>query len=693
MLVPVAGCALAAGCGNSTAGTGESAMVPRVSTANSRAAESMLSASVAAAATNAQTQYDRLVLADTATAYYRMNDVTKLLHDYAPNAKHGNHGTAERLGVPGLTSANYTAAAFPGGDYSPDRVATVLPTPKLQPPIVSLEAWVEPSALNVSNRYQPVVSYGRYYIGTAYQLAVTPINQFFFSVRTATGSPSVVSKTTSSPGSIFHIIGTYDGASLKLYVNGILEGQSSGSGAINYGGLYSWTGLGIGSGFDASPAHLIESYAGTIADVSIYNRALTPAQSLNHFLAGVATPTLAERAASADAFVDSIGVNAPFNYQGTQYDTQYSSVKSLLISSGIRHIRSGMARNWTTYFDRLNELGRSGIHSQLVTNGNETASQLESFPALVPQSMEAYEGPNEPDLGADPDWLADTRAFMQRLQAAVKGNAATARFPILGPSIVRPANATALGNLSADLDYGNIHPYYGPYNPGNAGTGSISSFGRNGSTQYDMNVGAQISGTKPMIASETGFGTNPSIAGNVSERCDGKETPRTFLVHFKKGIVRTLAFQFVESGTVYGRPGLFSNMGLLRQDLVPKPSYNAVKSLITLLSDKGSTFATSSLTYTIRGDVANLQHLLMQKRNGTYYLALWLEVPSWNAAANVDIDALPQAISVSAPSSVKSGTLYTLNDAGNMLRAGLAFSGGTAALQISDRVTVLAFHP
>lgn len=638
--------------------------------------------------------YAATVLGDRAIAFFGLNDTTTLLHDSAPNPKNGNHGSAETLGVTGLTSTNEAAAAFPGGDFATSRLAQVLPDAKFQTPFVSLEAWVQASASNSSNRYQPIVAYGSFSSGTPYQLAITPINQFFFSVHTATGTPWVVARTTSTPGRTFHIVGTYDGTMLKLYINGVLEGQKSVSGAIGYGGVHAGTGLAIGSGLDALIAHPIQSYAGTIADVSLYSYGLSGAQVMSHYLRGVATPALTERAASADALVDSIGVNAPFNYQGTPYDHQYQTVKALLIGSGIRHIRSGLAQSgWTPYYDRLNELGRAGIHSQLVTQGTETPSQLVGYPALVSQSMEAYEGPNEPDLSGNPNWIPNTRAFMQKLYTAVKGNPATARFPVMGPSVVVPSAVASLGNLSTVLDHGNIHPYYGPNNPGNFGTGSITPFGRSGSTQYYMNIGAQISGGKSLVASETGFSTGNVGKGNVSELCDGKEAPRTYFVHFKNGIARTLAYQFVESGTAYGAQGAFSFMGFVRQNLTPKPSYGAIKALIGLLSDKGAAFTTVPLTYTIRGNVNNLSHLLMQKRDGTYYLALWLEVPSWNSATNTDITAPLQAITVSVPNSVASGALFSLNDFGGMSRTNPVFTSGTVALQITDRISVLEFHP
>jgi hypothetical protein len=637
--------------------------------------------------------YDAVVLGDRAAAFYRMSDVTKLLHDIALNPKHGNHGRAEILGVPGITSTGTTAAGFPGGDVDPSRYAAVLPNAKLEPSIVSVEAWADASAFNTRDRYEPIVSYGRFSSGTPYQLSVTPINQFLFSVHTVTGTSSVVAATTLLPGRAFHLTGTYDGSSLRVYVNGVLEGQAPASGAIDYSATYPWTGLTIGSGLDALANHPLESFGGTIADVSVYGYALAPVQVMNHYLAGVPTPIVTERAAGTDAFVDSIGVNAPFNYQSTVYDVRYAAVRDLLAASGIRHIRSGLAQTtWLSYYQRLNELAALGIRSQLVTSGTETASQLQAYDARIPRSLEAYEGPNEPELNHNPSWIANTRSFMRLLYRAVKTDPATAKLSVLGPSVVVPAAAAALGDLHADLDYGNIHPYYGPNAPGNSGTGSITPYGRSGSTAYYMNVGAQISGPKPMIVSETGFSTGNVGKGNVSELCDGKEEPRLYFLHFKAGIARSMVYQFVESATAYGALGSFSYMGMLRQDLTPKPSYLAIRSLIALLADAGVPFEPGTLTYRIGGNVNNLEHLLLRKRNGTFYLALWLEVPSWNPFTNQDINAQPQAVSVGVPTTVASGSLYTLGNAGNLVASRVPAVHGTMSLAVTDRITILAFH-
>ena len=64
----------------------------------------------------------------------------------------------------------------------------------------------------------------------------------------------------------------------------------------------------------------------------------------------------------------------------------------------------------------------------------------------------------------------------------------------------------------------------------------------------------------------------------------------------------------------------------MNADGSPKQSYTAIQNLITILSDKGSAFTAGSLSYSLAGDTSHVQHTLLAKRNGHYFLALWLNV-------------------------------------------------------------------
>ena len=58
--------------------------------------------------------------------------------------------------------------------------------------------------------------------------------------------------------------------------------------------------------------------------------------------AGMAATTVTETPTSADAFVDSMGIDTHFLYFSTPYVTRYDTVRGLLDGLGARHIRDGL---------------------------------------------------------------------------------------------------------------------------------------------------------------------------------------------------------------------------------------------------------------------------------------------------------------------------------------------------------------
>jgi hypothetical protein len=74
-----------------------------------------------------------------------------------------------------------------------------------------------------------------------------------------------------------------------------------------------------------------------------------------------------ETAKSADAFVNSVGVNIHLHYTNSPYGN-FAAVKTALANLGIRHIRDGLTdTTLTAHYEHLNELGKLGIKSTLIT--------------------------------------------------------------------------------------------------------------------------------------------------------------------------------------------------------------------------------------------------------------------------------------------------------------------------------------
>ncbi len=86
---------------------------------------------------------------------------------------------------------------------------------------------------------------------------------------------SAVSTNTFPTGQFYHVTGTYDGATIKLYVNGVLEGQQAYTTTI----VYDNTPFTIGSNFKGfSDINFARTWTGVIDELEIFNRALSPTE-------------------------------------------------------------------------------------------------------------------------------------------------------------------------------------------------------------------------------------------------------------------------------------------------------------------------------------------------------------------------------------------------------------------------------
>lgn len=344
-----------------------------------------------------------------------------------------------------------------------------------------------------------------------------------------------------------------------------------------------------------------------------------------------------ETAKPAASFIDSIGVNTHIRYYDTAYGN-YSLIKQRLQELGVKHIRDGGSD--PTWIQRINDLASVGIKSTLVIDpyigvGPDSSYNInppgytvqQLVKNMLPNAVDAVEILNEFDvfytngythngqtINAS-NWVPYVRDFTRDTFTALKSDPATQGISIIGPSFVFSDSSSKIGDLSQWIDYGNFHPYNNPSYPGD------------GNLVRDLANRSQSFGTKPMMATETGYYTgSPATGRAVSETVQSKYIPRLFLENFNQGVYRTFSYELIDQ-----RPDPThseDNFGLLRYDGSPKPAFIAQQNLMQLLNDTKTTFTPGSLSYSFSGDVQNIHHTLLQKSNGDFYLALWSEVPS-----------------------------------------------------------------
>jgi hypothetical protein len=328
-------------------------------------------------------------------------------------------------------------------------------------------------------------------------------------------------------------------------------------------------------------------------------------------------------ATAADEFVDSVGVGTHFRYTRTAY-AHSEPLLERLHRLGVRHIRDGLPLNPSPeLLTVLRRLPDYGIRANLVLGTPNHPRRRPLPPAAdavaavraagLGDVVESLEAPNEWDLRSGGDWLEEVKRFQRDLHSAVRAVPELDGVAVLGPSVGRHFRVEELRGFGDSIDIANLHNYP-----------------RGGPPEDELeaelaNARAMAPG-KPLYVTETGYHTAVNQTDRqapVSEQAKADYLTRTLLENYRLGVERTYIYQLVD-----GRPDprykdQEQHFGLLRNDLSEKPAYDAVRHLLTLLADPGPSFAPDHLAVSVVSEDADVQHLLLQKRDGTYYLVLW----------------------------------------------------------------------
>ncbi len=373
------------------------------------------------------------------------------------------------------------------------------------------------------------------------------------------------------------------------------------------------------------------------------------------------------RVANASAFVDSIGVNTHLYYTNTAY-SNYPLVKQRLRELGIRHIRDGFdgARR-QFWYDRVNDLGASGFKftlgtCRLVPGGWEGLDQdISDAKNKVRGAVEALEGTNEANIRGYSDWANMTRRCQWWLNELTRNRddyGPRMNIPIYAPTVTVPSVSERyreLGNLEDRAQGGNMHPYPGGVEPRHEGHYSFID-SMSDSRRFGFG-GRQV----PVVATETGY--HNATAGNhehppVSERAAGIYVPRLLLEYFRHGVQRTYLYELVDEKPDAGGTDPEQHFGLLRNDFSPKPAYLALKNLIRLLGGGPGKRITGSLRYRLEGDTEGIEQLLLKKRDGSFYLALWQSASVFDIERSQDLRPPARAVTVRLEQSVALAQRY-----------------------------------
>lgn len=365
----------------------------------------------------------------------------------------------------------------------------------------------------------------------------------------------------------------------------------------------------------------------------------------------------AETARTADSFVESIGVNVHLGYYGTPYQDRFEAVEERLEELGVRHVRSRLYPDAPGIYQALGELASEGIDSTLIVGDpSEEPSALEAMLSTLGTtlagSVDAVEGPNEYSTSGDLEWKANLIAYQRRLYEGIKGDPALSSLPVIGPSIVH-GDQPELGDISDLLDYGNIHSYP-EGNPPEYKMGAI------------VERATYNSGLKPIVATETGYTnaiewtpTGPGENKPVSEEAAAVYLPRLFFEYFIRHIARTFSYELVDDHPNPGLDEREEHFGLLRNDLSAKPAFIALRNTIKILEDPGPAFSPGSLDYSLSEGGAPLHSVLLQKRDGRFYLALWRLESVWNPDERKALVGAAEPVTISVKPGIQAYAVYS----------------------------------
>lgn len=218
------------------------------------------------------------VLADSPLFYLRLGESSGLTAvDASPNGHNFTYGAAAVLGVAGALSADpdtalemdgTSASRASGGDW--DVVGSQ----------ITLECWAKPDVLGVTKNFVAKFNSGSDVQGALSQRAT---DKYGFSTTTGGVLNTLESVTAISTAAYRHIVGTYDGTTKKIYVDGVLDNSVARTGSLA-NNAWTWA-VGSTSG-GAGTAW----YDGRVDEVAVYASCLSAARVLAHYDARLVAP-------------------------------------------------------------------------------------------------------------------------------------------------------------------------------------------------------------------------------------------------------------------------------------------------------------------------------------------------------------------------------------------------------------------
>jgi beta-glucanase (GH16 family) len=212
--------------------------------------------------------YATTVVGDGPVSYWRLGETSGTSAADSVGTNTGTYRNGVTTGTPSLLvsdSAN-RSASFDGVN---DAVSVPSSAGLGPSAAVTVEAWVRPSAKPPAGTFDSVATKAE-----SWSLQFNGPQLEFTTMQGSTRRRVQAPAASVVAGQTYHVVGTYDGVTQRLYVNGVQVASGAFSGAMNV----TTASVVIGS-WDAASEFL----AGTVDDVAVYAKALTPTQAASHY--------------------------------------------------------------------------------------------------------------------------------------------------------------------------------------------------------------------------------------------------------------------------------------------------------------------------------------------------------------------------------------------------------------------------
>jgi hypothetical protein len=326
--------------------------------------------------TPAAASYAANVIADRPVSYWRLGETSGTIAGDATVANPGTYTGTPTLGAPSLVGSDQTDTAVGFGGASDVRVGQAgsldLTT------AITLEAFIKPTSLPTAGTSRVIVaktgSYSLELNGPTLELSI---------MQLGVGRRLEAPAGTLVAGRAYHVVGTYDGATQRLYVNGVQVASVALTGSADL----TINGLRIGS-WDGTQ----QFFTGTLDEVAVYARALSAAQVAAHFAASQAPlgvpSTLAATPISSSridlAWADNAGAETGQILQRST-DSAFSSPTSISFGANVQsYSDTGLAAG-TAYWYRVRAVNASdgSAWSPVASASTQAAAAPASYASVV----------------------------------------------------------------------------------------------------------------------------------------------------------------------------------------------------------------------------------------------------------------------------------------------------------------------